>query len=80
MDRIGVCHRYLLEEKGGPMIEVVLHKLNGTTITYTKVTKVLHADKGYVLFTDETFGTVASSLPHQVKYNPVARAEEKKQS
>ena len=61
-------------------MEVVLHKPNGTTITYTKVTKVLHADKGYILFVDEVYGTVGSSLPHQVKHNPVTRAEEKKQS
>ena len=62
------------------MITVVCQKVNGTAITYNRVTKVLSFHKGFVHFTDEKYGEVVWSGNYQVKFNPVEIAEEKKQS
>ena len=59
---------------------VVLHKANGTTITYNRVTEVLSQSKDSIVFTDEKFGRVSSCLPWQIKFNPLAINEERTQA
>jgi hypothetical protein len=59
---------------------VVLHKANGTTITYNRVTEILHESATNVVFTDEKFGRISSNMPYQVKFSPLSATEERAQA
>lgn len=54
-------------------MHIVLHKTNGTTITYKDVTALHFANNGVVCFTSTQYGKVESNLPYQIKFNPPAR-------
>lgn len=51
------------------MDRVTLHKPNGTTITYKRVSRITEARDNSIDFVDDTYGRVKSTLPYQVNYN-----------
>jgi hypothetical protein len=62
---------------------VVIHKANGTTFSYNRVTEILSESPYGICFTDEKFGRVSiggSALSWQVKHNPLAMTEERAQA